>query len=531
MEKQDNKQEEVINILNSLNINNDKSNSLSKSNYVDLDKESILKLISKKDSSSFANTEDIIQTNIKFGLFVGIDETSFWLEGKVDLNMKITNPDINHIVLDNSYLELNSLSISTTSTILSNSQEQLSKSEMIDQEEYYNYYIVNNKSFTDLGTPIIITLKEKFKKKIAENNITSITISISYKALQSKFWVYVKAKKNKRDYPVGYILNECIGARTCFPCQDTPSVKTTFEAVLRTNKPYTAYCSAILTSKSESEISHFNIFHYKQANPIPTYLIVFAIGCFETVKIHDRINVYCEKDYVKIAEEAYLSLNETIEITENILIDYLWGEFNILAVPDFVYHGMENPNLVYIDANQLMSEGLIVHELVHSWFGNLVTNSNWENFWINEGITTFFENKMSKILEDDDYYYTRLSSQNSFVKNMVESYSKLNDAYRRTSLHPDYQHENPLNIYGMFPYYKGALFMRYIENQIGEDNLLSLLRKMLNTFKFKSIDWVNLKMFFDENVKFLDKKIVENYELIDWNSWILDAGLPIWFDY
>jgi aminopeptidase N len=42
--------------------------------------------------------------------------------------------------------------------------------------------------------------------------------------------------------------------------------------------------------------------------------------------------------------------------------------------------------------------GLVAHELAHSWSGNLVTNSNWADSWLNEGVTSYFENRIMEAI-------------------------------------------------------------------------------------------------------------------------------------
>jgi len=46
-----------------------------------------------------------------------------------------------------------------------------------------------------------------------------------------------------------------------------------------------------------------------------------------------------------------------------------------------------------------------MHEMAHSWTGNLITNATWQDFWLNEGFTVFLENKMlNKIIGEDEGY-------------------------------------------------------------------------------------------------------------------------------
>lgn len=64
----------------------------------------------------------------------------------------------------------------------------------------------------------------------------------------------------------------------------------------------------------------------------------------------------------------------------------VWGTYDILMLPpSFPYGGMENPQLTFVTPTLIAGDrslaNVIVHEIVHSWCGNLVTNLNWEHFW------------------------------------------------------------------------------------------------------------------------------------------------------
>lgn len=54
---------------------------------------------------------------------------------------------------------------------------------------------------------------------------------------------------------------------------------------------------------------------------------------------------------------------------------------------------MENPLLTFASPSLIVGDksniGVIIHEMAHSWTGNLVTNKNWKNFWLNEGFTMY----------------------------------------------------------------------------------------------------------------------------------------------
>ena len=79
----------------------------------------------------------------------------------------------------------------------------------------------------------------------------------------------------------------------------------------------------------------------------------------------------------------------------------------IILPPSFPFGGMENPRLTFatptIIAGDRSLTALVAHELAHSWSGNLVTNATWNDFWLNEGFTVYFERRIMEALYGKDY--------------------------------------------------------------------------------------------------------------------------------
>lgn len=89
-----------------------------------------------------------------------------------------------------------------------------------------------------------------------------------------------------------------------------------------------------------------------------------------------------------------------LKIAEEICGPYLWKVYDILVLPpSFPFGGMENPCLTFLTPTILAGDKslatVVAHEISHSWTGNLVTNKNWEHFWVNEGFTMFLEGKIA----------------------------------------------------------------------------------------------------------------------------------------
>jgi len=138
-------------------------------------------------------------------------------------------------------------------------------------------------------------------------------------------------------------------------------------------------------------------------------------------------------------------------------VKYLWGVYKIVILPpNFPYGAMENPLLTFASPTILVGDKSGVstanHEIAHSWTGNLVTNMNWDNFWLNEGFTVFLERKISKILNGDQFVKMDAWNGNSSMYNQMLSFG-LNDKF--SSLTPKAGSWNPDDAYSSIPYEKG----------------------------------------------------------------------------
>jgi len=94
-------------------------------------------------------------------------------------------------------------------------------------------------------------------------------------------------------------------------------------------------------------------------------------------------------------------LEDSLITAENYLTPYEWGDYKILILPpSFPFGGMENPLLTFASPSIIVGDKSSVdvanHEIMHSWSGNLVTNMNWDNFWLNEGFTVYTERKVTR---------------------------------------------------------------------------------------------------------------------------------------
>lgn len=215
---------------------------------------------------------------------------------------------------------------------------------------------------------------------------------------------------------------------------------------------------------------------------------------------------------------------------EGYLTPYVWGDYNILilptAMPDNIA-GMENP-LLTIAAPEMVTGATVtvtLHEMIHSWFGNLLTCKSWEDFWLNESFTVFTERKMTQKMFGKQAAKMEAFSGNAYLQNDLEKFGK--DSPFLTLKMKFENGTNPALASSNVQYEKGYQFLTVLEDKIGESNFQKMLRQYIEEYKYKSVtteDFLNFfQTFVQSEMKDQAKGILDS---IDFHKWVYEAGEP-----
>lgn len=362
--------------------------------------------------------------------------------------------------------------------------------------------------------------------KLAARPGMSFQIRIKYKtspesgALQ---WLTPEQTAGKK---MPYVFSQCqaILCRAMLPCQDTPSVKSTYTASITAPAGITVLMSAIRDPKPKTE-GEKQRFTFKQPIPIQSYLIAIAAGALESKKIGPRTHVWSEKEFVEKAAFEFSETETMLAIAEELCGPYVWGEYDILVLPpSFPYGGMENPCLTFATPTLLSGDrenaDVIAHEIAHSWTGNLVTNKTFEHFWLNEGFTVFVERKIKGRMHGEPFrHFSAILRWPDLEETINKVYGPDNPL---TRLVPDLRGVNPEDAFSVVPYEKGSTFLWYLEDLVGGGTKFEpFLRAYYTAFSYKSIDSDAFKDFFLEYFS-----SVEAVKTINWDKWFYSPGMP-----
>lgn len=479
-----------------------------------------------EDTSSYSNFNNIRQTKINSKINVNFNNKR--LEANVILSFIVNNP-VNEIVLDSKdlliYLIIN-----------------------IRSGDKLNFYFDDEYSQT-LGTGLIIKLNRVY------NEGEEVIIQIYYSTKSNPdatIWLEPNQTSSKK-YPFLFTQCESIGMRSIVPCQDTPAIKSYIKVEITALKDLEVLFSGKKVSEVENGITRTHSF--EQLLPVSSYLFAFAIGEIVGKSIEyefssrTTIKLWSEPDIIDCAIKTFeKDLPLFIKTASEYLFDYEWGAYDIIFLPkSFPFLGMENPNLTFASRGLLHciydDEGLIKevdlsqvyvasHELSHSWAGNLVTNANWDNFWLNEGFTVFIQKKITeltksyddRLLESELGYSSLLLDINSLKQSNKLEYTKLKLMIKK---------DNPDNSFSEVPYQKGYALLHYLEKVLlkNETNFRRIIQQYLTENKYKSVvynDFINVfERMIDEIYDKDQAELIRIKQSLHWDDWMNEVDIPV----
>lgn len=348
----------------------------------------------------------------------------------------------------------------------------------------------------------------------ADRVVITYTSDPEAKALQ-----WLAPEQTASGKPFLFSQNQPILGRTWIPCQDSPAVRTTYDATVRVPRDL----MALMSAENPTERSADGTYTFAMPQPVPAYLIALAVGDVEFREIGPRTGVYAEPSVVEGAAWEFADTEQMVEAAERLYGAYRWGRYDMLVLPpSFPYGGMENPRLTFVTPTVLAGDRslvtLIAHELAHSWSGNLVTNATWNDIWLNEGFTVYFETRIDEEVYGADYAAMLLRLSRQELERAVAE-----EAPRDTWLELDLSDRDPDEGPSKIPYEKGSLLLRLIESKVGRERFDAFLRAYFDRFAFESMDTPTFLGHLDEML--LAPAGITAADL-DLEAWVHGPGVP-----
>lgn len=427
--------------------------------------------IAAPDPHSYANTDAVRVTHVQLDLDVSFERRQ--LSGFAELSLQRLAPDAHELVLDT-----RDLSIDGVLAINGEQQYRATRYTLAPRDPIF-------------GQALRIALPPG-----TERVRVSYHTSPDASGLQ---WLEPALTAGK-DAPFLFSQSQAIHARSWVPIQDTPGVRFTYAAHITTPKGLLARMSANNNPMDAAD----GDYRFTMDQPIPSYLLAIAVGNLKFAPLGDRSGVYAEPGVLDSAAKEFGDTEHMIEIAESLYGPYRWGRYDLLVLPpSFPFGGMENPRLTFVTPTIIAGDrslvALIAHELAHSWSGNLVTNANWEHIWLNEGFTTYVENRIVEAAFGAD----RADMERQLAeRDLIQEMAELEPGLQKLRL--SLTGRDPDEGLTEVPYTRGMLFLRLLEQRFGRTTFDAFIRQWFDSHAFGSTTT-------DEFLLFLMTELVDHH--------------------
>ncbi len=369
------------------------------------------------------------------------------------------------------------------------------------------------------GNNIEITLKKH--ASIGE----TMEICIEYKIIDPSLGVYfISPDKSYPKKPVQiWTHSEAEEARYWYPCHDAPHEKMTMEMQIRVERGFFALSNGILEKTKEDPKSGNRTYFWKMSQPLPSYLVMFAVGKFSEIKDEWSgipVLYYCEKGREADTKRAFGKTPRAMEFFSKITgVRYPYEKYAQVAAADFVFGGMEHTTATTQTDHALhderaheeaWSDGLMAHELAHQWFGDLITCRDWAHAWLNESFATYFEALFTEHdLGKDEFLYEIFDNARLYL-------AEDRDRYRRPIVTNIYA--EPGDIFDRHLYQKGSVILHMLRSMLGETLWRKAIEHYTNKHRGKTVVTQDL-------INAIEEATGKNVDKF-FDQWIFGAGHP-----
>ena len=358
-----------------------------------------------------------------------------------------------------------------------------------------------------LGSPLSIDIQEN-------TNMVAIQYETSPEA-EALQWLAPQQTAGKVDSFL-FTQSQAILARTWVPIQDGPAIRFSYNATVHVPKGLMAVMSASNPQQKNAD----GLYKFEMKQPIPAYLLALAVGNIGFKATSERVGIYSEPSVLGKYAWELEETEKMVQLAESMYGKYAWERYDILVLPpSFPFGGMENPRLTFATPTIITGDRslvtLVAHELAHSWSGNLVTNATWDDFWLNEGFTVYFELRIMEALKGREYS-EMLASLN--YQEMLEEMKELKP--EDTHLKLNLKGRNPDDGVTDVAYIKGYNFLRLLEETVGREKWDAFLKAYFKENAFKSM---TTEQFLERLKPLLSAEQAKNVNI---EAWVYGAGIP-----
>lgn len=285
-------------------------------------------------------------------------------------------------------------------------------------------------------------------------------------------------------------------ARYWYPCIDSPADRLTSEIIATVPAEFFVLSNGVLKGRFKNE-DGTQTWHWSQRKSHVPYLLSVVAGEFETYEQKwdgIPINSYVPKGRLQDAARSFEKTAGMMRyFCENIGYRYPWPKYAQICVDEYNWGGMEHTSATTLNLNTLhdrrahldvSSDNLVAHELVHQWFGNLMTCKDWGELWLNESFATYFATLWEEHDKGwNDAAWTRHKEANS--------YKEEDKRYRRPIV--SYRYNRPGNMFDRHSYPKGGRVLHMLRFELGDELFWQAIRRYTEVNQFRTVETADFR--------------------------------------
>lgn len=288
---------------------------------------------------------------------------------------------------------------------------------------------------------------------------------------------------------------EATDARRMFPCFDEPGLKARFRLTVTIPAHLTPLSNMpVVDQKADGKLKTVA---FDETPVMSTYLLALAVARLESKEIEvagTRVALWTVPGQLHLGDFALKVTSAVLPLLNDYFdLPYPYPKLDLVSVPDFAMGAMENWGAIFFrDSRLLLDETLastgtqrgvanvITHEIVHQWFGNLVTMEWWDDLWLNEAFATWLAVKIVDQWRPE---------WNSWVEFQQEKQIPLGVDALQSTRPIQAKVTSAAQIEEMFDaltYEKGAACLRMIEQFLGEEAFRKGIRDYMKAHQYKN---------------------------------------------
>ncbi len=454
------------------------------------------------DYRSYANVDEFRLTHLE--LILDVDFTNRELDGIAVLELKRVDPHSTELVLDTRGLRILSVNELTANFV---GATEKTKAFWVERPFHLG------KANPELGSPLVIDL--------APSKDGTETVKIEYETTDQSTGLHwrVPEKPDGKRGPYMYSAPGPVQARSWIPLQDTPKVRVTYKAFVKTGQGLLA----VMGAGNDPKAKHNGNYNFLMPRAVPPDLLNLAIGDFEFRETGPRSGVFAESSLAKPAAKEFADTEAMLGAAEQLLGRYPWGRFDELVMPSsFPIAQAAFPAIAYVSptliAGDKSLESPLANAVAQSWTGQLIANATWRDRWLNQAFATYLQHRIMSAV---------VGAQREALEESLGA-----DAFRAAAaacdsddqlLATDLTDVEADEVCAGVAAEKGSLLLTWLETKFGRDKFDPFLRGYVTRFASQSVSTEQFESYLQENLLDRYPGIVSRAAV---GAWISNPGIP-----